>query len=51
MTTIKHIYKFSTFTEAQTFGGKYGKVWFLSLPIQTQDGWEIRRYIDLKTGR
>lgn len=46
MTSIKHTYKFSTLEEAQAFGEKYGKVWFVSLPVQTQDGWEIRRYIN-----
>jgi hypothetical protein len=45
--TIKHIYKFTTLDEAKAFGDKYGKIWFVSLPVQTVDGWEIRRYINI----
>lgn len=46
--TVNHTYKFDTLEKAQAFGEKYGAIWFLSLPIQTQDGWEIRRYITIK---
>lgn len=42
--TIKTTYKFSTLEDAQAFSSKYGKIWFVSIPVQTQDGWEVRRY-------
>lgn len=43
--TIQHTYNFNTAQEAILFAQKYSKIWFITSPIQGQNGWQVIRYI------
>jgi hypothetical protein len=43
--TIKKTYSFITFAEARSFSKKYSKIWFVTSPIQSSDGWNVIRFI------